>query len=205
METQAQSPPTPALHTRQGEGGTRRREGGLWGERMGSPGAYPEGVRWSPARLRWRGPRPSASGTEERGASPLTPDSRRACHTCTPLGQRPGHTRGHTQNLGPPPSLPYTHTPCWERHTHPCCRDPGICGTGHMCTHTHTVPSCMLVHTHTHTHSENLLSLPPQKLESNFLSGSRSQECPLFGCPTPGALGTCRRFQELFPGVAEGL
>jgi hypothetical protein len=145
METQAQSPPTPALHTRQGEGGgTRRREGGLWGERMGSPGAYPEGVRWSPARLRWRGPRPSASGTEERGASPLTPDSRRACHTCTPLGQRPGHTRGHTHRIWdlPPPSPTHTHHAGSVTHTHAAETLGSVAQD--TCAHTHTqfLPAC---------------------------------------------------------------
>lgn len=43
METQAQSPPTPALHARQGEGGTRRGAEGLRGGRTGSPGANPRG------------------------------------------------------------------------------------------------------------------------------------------------------------------
>lgn len=43
METQAQSPPTPALHARQGEGGDKERGGGTVGRKNGEPGCVPRG------------------------------------------------------------------------------------------------------------------------------------------------------------------
>lgn len=43
METQAQSPPTPALHTRQGEGGDEKKGGGTVGRKNGEPGCVPRG------------------------------------------------------------------------------------------------------------------------------------------------------------------
>lgn len=186
METRAQSPPTPALHARQGEGGQEKGRRDCEEEERGARVRTPRASAGVPPGRGGGDPGPAPAALRSKGASLLTPDSRRACHTCTPLDQRPGHTRGHTHStwdLPPPTSTP---TMLGASDTHSCCRDPGICGTRHVCTHTKFLLACEYVYTHT----LGELALPPTTRSWNQISYQvpEARNVPCSAAPPPGHL-----------------
>lgn len=78
--------------------GDKKRGGGTEGRKSGELGCVPpEGVRWSPARPKWWGPRPSASGTEEQGGlSPHTQLQAGLSHVHSPRPEARAYPQAHT-------------------------------------------------------------------------------------------------------------
>lgn len=187
METQAQSPPTRPSTPGRGRrgGGDKERGGGTVGRKNGEPGCVPRGRPLESRQAEVVGTQAQCQRHKGRGGlSPHTRQQAGLSHVHSPRPEARAHPRAHTAfgtGTPHPPPTPPTHTLMLQQ------RPRGFVAQD-ICAHTHTQSSCLHVSTHTHTQACTWRTCSPsyhQKLESNFLSGSQSQECPLFCRPTP--------------------